>query len=139
MYQLLSPLPCAAATANRLPSGDQSYSYTYMSAGEICFASPPPASTTASRCSKNTSLISPVSGVSATSGPAARVAFSVKRNAMDVPSGDHPGDERNPFNCVNFRAGPPAALLTYSCGWPFFTTSERNAIFWLSGDHATLP
>ena len=52
--------------------------------------------------------------VSATSGPAARAAFSVNRTAMVLPSGDQPGVERKPFTCVSFRAEPagPAASIT---------------------------
>src|SRR5215470_11401763 len=59
-------------------------------------------STTASRCSKKASLISPVSALSATSGPAERVAFSVNRTAMVLPSGDHFGESRKPLTLVSF-------------------------------------
>src|SRR5216684_4238707 len=63
----------------------------YVSAGVIWLSLPEARSTSARRCSKKASLISPVSGVSATSGPEARVAFSVKRRVMVLPSGDQPG------------------------------------------------
>src|ERR1700719_256276 len=112
-HQLLSPFPSAAVTAKRNPSGAQSYSYTYVSAGEIWRNLPVATSTTASRCSKNESFISPVSGVSATSGPDARVAFSVNSTAMVFPSGDQLGAANNPFTLVNLLAtAAPIAFVS---------------------------
>src|SRR5579859_6617620 len=113
IYQLLSPLPWAAVVTKLLPSGDHAYSYTYISAGEIWRTLPPTASTRARRCSVTASLITPVCAFSATSGPAARSAFSVKRNAIVLPSGDQPGEARNPFTLVSLRGDPAAALTTY--------------------------
>src|SRR5262249_11231074 len=51
IHQLLSPEPCAAVAAKLFPSRDQSYSYTYRSAGVSCRTSPVRASTVARRCS----------------------------------------------------------------------------------------
>src|ERR1700675_1978095 len=146
IHQLLSPFPSAAVTAKRNPSGAQSYSYTYVSAGEICRSFPLATSTTASRCSKNESFISPVWGVSATSGPDARVAFSVNKTATVFPSGDQLGVARKPFTLVNFFVSalvtlpsPPDTFATYSCRCPAFTKSDKNATRLPSGDQATLP
>ena len=83
------------------------------------------------------SLMTPVCAFSATRGPAARSAFSVKRRAMALPSGDQPGEARNPFTLVSFRAGPPRALTVYTCACPGVAASERNAICLLSPDQAT--
>src|SRR5438445_13199740 len=88
----------------------------------------------ARRCSKKASLISPVSGVSATSGPAARVAFSVKRTAMVLPSGENFGEARKPFTLVRRLAGWPGADCRYNCNWPGLAASERKAKPRLSGD-----
>src|SRR5580765_7114014 len=90
----------------------------------------------ARRCSKKASLISPVSGVSATSGPAARVAFSVKRMAMVFPSEENLGEARKPLTLVRRFAGPPGADCKYSCDWPGLAASERKAMRLLSGDQA---
>src|ERR1700675_5025627 len=111
IHQLLSPFPSAAVTAKRNPSGAQSYSYTYVSAGEICRSFPLATSTTASRCSKNASFISPVCGDSATSGPDARVAFSVNSTATVFPSGDQLGAAKNPFTLVSLFAAALVALV----------------------------
>src|ERR1700720_2804872 len=110
-HQLLSPFPSAAVTAKRNPSGAQSYSYTYVSAGEICRGFPLATSTTASRCSKNASFISPVWGVSATNGPDARVAFSVNKTPIVFPSGDQLGAAKNPFTLVSLFAPRPVELV----------------------------
>src|SRR5215472_1301863 len=116
MYQLLSPLPWAAVVTKRRPSADQSYSYTYISAGEIwrSFPLPPPesASIRASRCSVTASLITPVCALSATSGPAARVAFSVKSTAIVLPSGDQEALERKPLTLVSSLGTPPLVFTT---------------------------
>ena len=136
-YQLLSPFPRAAVIASCFPSGDQSNSYTYKSFGEICRTFAVAASTNVNRCSRNSSDTTPSSGVSATSGPAARVAFSVKSTAIVLPSGDHPGPARNPFRWVSCLAAPlPTASVTNICSCPIFDASERNAIRLLSPDHA---
>src|SRR5437762_4490044 len=90
----------------------------------------------ARRCSKKASLISPVSGVSATSGPAARVAFSVKRTAMVLPSGENFGEARKPFTFVRGFAGWAGADCRYNCNWPDLAASERKAKPRLSGDQA---
>src|SRR5207247_10727888 len=73
------------------------------------------------------SFISPVSGVSATSGPAARVAFSVESRAMVLPSGDQRGVARRPLALVSFLAGPPEALTTYNWSWPGFRSEEHTS------------
>jgi hypothetical protein len=48
-------------------------------------------STTAMRCSSIVDSISPTARDIATSGPASRLACSMKRKAIDFPSGDHAG------------------------------------------------
>src|SRR5579884_743036 len=110
----------------------------YMSAGESWRSLPVVASMMARRCSKKASLMTPVSCEEATRGPAARGAFSMKRTAMDLPSGDHLGEARKTFTLVSFLTGPPAAETTYSWRWLAETASERKAIFLLSGDLAML-
>ena len=113
-YQLSSPFPCAAVITRRLLSGAQSNSYTYISSGEICRTLAASESTKVSLCSRNSSETTPSSGVSATNGPAARVAFSVKSSATVFPSGDQPGLAKKPFRCVNCFASPPEAFATKS-------------------------
>ena len=51
-------------------------------------------STIATRCSSMCSSIGPTARDMATSGPAARFAFSMNRKAIDFPSGDHCGSAR---------------------------------------------
>ena len=109
IYQLSSPSPCAAVVMNRLPSGDQSYSYTYRSAGDSWWTSPVATLTVVRRCSKNLSSTTPTSGVRGWSGPEARGAFSVNRIATVWPSGDHWGVARYPLSFVSWRAAPPPA------------------------------
>ena len=90
-YQLSSPSPGAARYASSLPSGDQSNSYTYMSAGDITRAAPEPAFTIASRFSAITEAITPVAGAVASVGPGTRPLPSIWSTAMLFPSGDHCG------------------------------------------------
>src|SRR5579864_8136420 len=56
---------------------------------------------------------------------------------MVLPSGDHPGEARNPFTFVSLRGEPPEAAATYTCGCPGVAASEKNAICLLSADQAT--
>jgi len=62
-----------------------------MSAGVTMRRALVATSTIATRCSSTCSSIGPTARDIATSGPAARCAFSMKRKAIDLPSGDHCG------------------------------------------------
>src|SRR5580698_7959959 len=94
IYQLLSPSPGAARYTRFLLSGDQSNSYTYMSAGEMDRTAPVETFTIARRCSTVLDAMTPVSGAVASVGPGTRVIPSIRSSAMLFPSGDQCGSAR---------------------------------------------
>src|SRR5580700_8454681 len=94
MYQLSSPSPGAARYARFLLSGDQSNSYTYMSAGEMDRAAPVATFTIARRCSTVFDAMTPDSGAVASVGPGTRVMPSIRSSAMLFPSGDQCGSAK---------------------------------------------
>src|SRR5215472_11527119 len=70
-------------------------------------------------------------------GSAARGAFSVKRRAIPLPSGDHWGSDREPVRSVSLRAFPPTTSTMKSCARPDGFASDRKANCLLSGDQDT--
>jgi hypothetical protein len=84
------------------------------------------------------SPITPAHGFMASSAPAERVAFSTKRKAMDLPSGDQAGCWRLPVRWVSWWISPVERDQRKIWAWSGLSSVaaqvERKARVWPSGD-----